>query len=296
MNYSRRTKALVFILGPFILTILIDISYVFVNTFFNSVNTSVGVSILTVINFVLGLLGFIAVISFLIGLPVGIYLLVNPDKQKKLPAKKNITKQLYSRLEGLGLLTVVFQAVTLGIVLIAIISDLSQISLLQTISTGAYVSDSEVATSDSIQNFVGEVQLLFWLIAFVIFLIWFHKAYANLSALKKEQKTTAGWAVLDFFIPFLNFFEPYKRIKEIWRGTFGADDEKNVLIIWWICFLGSSVLTRLGSSLIEGGKSIDDIISAGYFILFGDLIFAITIILTIFIVKKITKAQDSIKL
>ena len=54
----------------------------------------------------------------------------------------------------------------------------------------------------------------------VAFLMWIHRAYRNLPALRGTPlKCSPRWAVGYYFIPILNFFRPYQVMKEIWRES-----------------------------------------------------------------------------
>ena len=58
--------------------------------------------------------------------------------------------------------------------------------------------------------------------------------------------TTPHWAWLWFFIPFTNFYKPYKAVSEIdleTRRASGISQQSNPLIkAWWICFILSVFL------------------------------------------------------
>ncbi len=52
------------------------------------------------------------------------------------------------------------------------------------------------------------------------FLIWFHRAYRRLEVLEVgNRRYSATWAVLGWFIPFLNLVRPYRVAIEIWERT-----------------------------------------------------------------------------
>ncbi len=81
------------------------------------------------------------------------------------------------------------------------------------------------------------------------FLMWFFRAYKNLIVAdpKHMNYSTAWWTVGGFFIPFINFYLPFKLITETWHETqrkaYGYKLVKNntVVVLWWIFFIVSSI-------------------------------------------------------
>jgi Domain of unknown function (DUF4328) len=83
----------------------------------------------------------------------------------------------------------------------------------------------------------------------IAFLIWLHRAFANLPALgstKREiapgQRATPGAAVGGWFIPFANFVLGYRTVRHLWRESQPATavlpdgsmlPKRNPLVAWW---------------------------------------------------------------
>jgi hypothetical protein len=57
------------------------------------------------------------------------------------------------------------------------------------------------------------------LTAIVLFLMWLHRAAANVALLESTSWVRPGEAVVAYFIPILNFFRPYQAMKEIYRAS-----------------------------------------------------------------------------
>ena len=56
--------------------------------------------------------------------------------------------------------------------------------------------------------------------AFVLFLVWLHRAYRNLYGLGvRSFGDSPAWAVGSFFIPLVNFYLPYRITADIWTGS-----------------------------------------------------------------------------
>lgn len=76
------------------------------------------------------------------------------------------------------------------------------------------------------------------IVAFVYFLMWFRRAYYNLSQIVNTHFDNV-WAVIAWFIPILNLFRPYQLMREVWYNTQiysnnGAHiNAGTILNFWW---------------------------------------------------------------
>ena len=71
---KRSTKGVIWLLSPFVFTILSLLLFGFVNTYFSDFS---GVKVL---NFIISFIGFIGTLDFFIGIPIGIYFLATSGK------------------------------------------------------------------------------------------------------------------------------------------------------------------------------------------------------------------------
>jgi len=96
---------------------------------------------------------------------------------------------------------------------------------------------------------------LFWLTG-VLFLVWFHRAYKNLFAFNVQGlRTTPGWAVLLWFVPFLAFYYPFRSIQEIHNGSdpdleegrtrFSDTSFSPLFVIWWGLWVLTSIVGNI---------------------------------------------------
>jgi len=153
--------------------------------------------------------------------------------------------------------------------------------------------------------FVGMGELL-RLVAFVltviVFLIWEHRAYSNLSPLRAEDlDSTPGWAVGWWFVPFANLVKPYQVMKEIWIESDPEYDEElghlastmsapAIFGFWWALW----ILYNIGSRIVDRTFNTDSPDYAGLAI--GEIaVNALGIVgalLLLLIVKDITERQN----
>ncbi len=91
-------------------------------------------------------------------------------------------------------------------------------------------------------------------LSIAIFCWWLYQAASATRTLGAEgTEFTPGWTVGWFFVPIANVFMPYRAVKELYQASAPADDPERwkasrvplVLTLWWSCWIGSLVLSRL---------------------------------------------------
>lgn len=97
---------------------------------------------------------------------------------------------------------------------------------------------------------------LLWITG-VAFVIWFHRAYANLRSLGHEPRYGTGWAVGGWLVPILSWVRPYQIAHEIWQHsrTGDARDTLGVMRLWWGTWVASGVIGTCSSVLPVGLES-----------------------------------------
>src|SRR5579864_4702685 len=156
----------------------------------------------------------------------------------------------------------------------AIASSLWCLTLLHQLASGATLTNDEVAISLGASRVTSRLDGLAHVASSIILLVWVYKSYASLTHLGTRQTRHApGWAVAVWFVPFLNLFEPYQVVREIWLRSAGLNapetnlGEQTPLISgWWALFLISNLAALASRSLrflgIRAPTSIFEVILA----------------------------------
>ena len=198
----------------------------------------------------------------------------------------------YAKLKTIGTVTVIAKSILLLVIFVAVLADLIQIGLLSKLASGGYVAESTGNASDAFYQSIGLAQGWLGVLAFLIFLGWYGRAYNNLDALGIKKKTTVGWAIADFFIPIIFFVEPYRRMKEIWTGGFGKKSGTKLILGWWLIFWLKVLAGKFGVGILKKAVTLDKMITGSIWIFLSDLLqIAGTIILIVLLVK-ISRSQD----
>lgn len=141
------------------------------------------------------------------------------------------------------------------------LADLAQTALLRPGGHRGFLTASEASGFDSLR-FVAWAQIALFVIAAILFIRWFHRAYRNLPPLGAEGRFSTKWAVAAWLVPILSEWRPKQLANEIWRtsdpdaaakqGVVRGGPLLTFLWWWWATFLGSqslySVAFRIGGS------------------------------------------------
>jgi len=132
----------------------------------------------------------------------------------------------------------------------------------------------DVTTPGTVSSIFSGLAVLVHLVSGIIFLMWTHRAYGNLSSLASvRSESTPGWAVAYFFIPFLCIYKPLQVFQEMWRRSDpntaipSANQSSGLITGWWLVYLamgvtgvieglalsGSSKATEIGAAIVDDG-------------------------------------------
>jgi hypothetical protein len=109
---------------------------------------------------------------------------------------------------------------------------------------------------------------LFSLAFAIAFLVWLHRATANLEALGAPALSISpSWAVGWFFIPVANFWVPYQAVAQLHRRSFELAGEAPPPprygfadpLLWWLCLLLSAAAGILAAAAIPEIRSVADV-------------------------------------
>jgi hypothetical protein len=93
-----------------------------------------------------------------------------------------------------------------------------------------------------------------FLVAMVMFVVWFYRARVNAEGHGWPQRRSPGAAIWSWFVPAVNLFAPFQIMADIWRAGLPAQARANPATLpgtWWGCmlafFLLSSFLPSAGT-------------------------------------------------
>lgn len=158
------------------------------------------------------------------------------------------------------------------------------------------VTEADADRADQFQQVAGLLDLLFFVITAVVFLIWFRRLRINAGWWAPEgQRRSQGWAVGGWFVPIVNFWFPFTIATDILAGSRppGSADRsgQTLLTLWWITWVTQLVLGVAYRGMTRDPRTIDDyatIANTGVAISVVDLVLTV---LAVLVVRMLTGLQ-----
>ena len=139
------------------------------------------------------------------------------------------------------------------------------------------------------------------LIVPAIFLTWFWRAYANMD-LWHENEYEGFWAVLAWFVPFLNLRRPWRMVLELLEHSADHDRDGDINpiwgMVWWLCFylplvLTSTLVFGFTSDPIDVFENVEDLATGIVLAMaVNSTFFTLAAVCMIVIIHKVTAQQD----
>lgn len=105
------------------------------------------------------------------------------------------------------------------------------------------------------------LNFIIYLACGICFAIWTYRTHFNFKAFnervfQENESSTAGWS---YFIPFVNFYLPYKVVKENWdnfqyllgKATGHVAQSSPYILPWWLFFITASIIERVGNRVFD---------------------------------------------
>lgn len=208
----------------------------------------------------------------------------------------------YSSLKSLARIVVILLFVGIGVDVINIGINLIQLIFFPDLGDHVKLSSSELILSLTALAIV-VLNFVVFIATVVVFLMWLHRAYKNLSILSRHStEATPGWAVGYWFIPFLNLVKPLRIVNEVWHASnpeniesdFSYSDTSSPALhgFWWASWLISNILANIGSRLVFGTND-NTIQNIGtLMVILANVFSSVAAVLLIKVVRNITERQE----
>ena len=185
--------------------------------------------------------------------------------------------------------------IVLALEVISLLSDFLQYDLIQNVMSGGSVSDSDATMNDLRQQIIGIVYFIVYIISGITFIMWFRRAYFNLHQKVSYLSRSEGMAAGAWFIPILNWFVPYKIMKELYVETSRLlskeNENRNVylntsyIVIWWTLWIISSLISQFIFRFTMDAQSLDELKFSTEASMIGSFVGILLAIITIKVVK-----------
>lgn len=204
---------------------------------------------------------------------------------------------------GLGTALMILLGLNVVTSLMGITTTLGEIELLERFQRGELLFPEEIERVDDRAAFVAILSLGLFVVAGLVWLVWQHRAQANLHALRLPKlEYSPGWAVGWWLIPFANLVKPFQTVRELWKASGGTErwwtsGTWPVIGWWWGTWIASNVIGRVAFSLVQDDEaSVASLIDADRWLIANDLVAVVAGVLGLLLVRGVTDRQARLPL
>jgi hypothetical protein len=178
---------------------------------------------------------------------------------------------------------------------------LSSLQLLRLADEAQQIGAFTIIDLEAAENrhaLIETVQLGAYVLAGIVFIAWFHRAYANLLAVGVDRlRHRTGWAIGAWFIPIVSLVWPKRIADEIWRGSnpdtdAGESKVPSLYGAWWRTFIVGGILVGVGANLWGGAGTPQQLEVAAGLQLIGNLLGVASGILAFIVVDRTSDRQN----
>ncbi len=187
---------------------------------------------------------------------------------------------------------------------LAVITGLASYRLADRANSGS-ATFQQFTKAEARHDLVILTQMTVYLVTAVVFIRWFHRAYANLPAIGVEGLGHGvPWAIGAWFVPVVSLVWPKQMANEIWQGSdplLEAEESRTwrrgkvpVFIgAWWLAFIASSLLVGAGWELWGDANTYSDIKVAAAIEVTGNAIAVLSGVLAYVVVDRASERQQA---
>ena len=188
---------------------------------------------------------------------------------------------IYKDISSLYNTLILLLKATILISLVAAISSMLQVKLINDMTTGNFDNstiEDQTNINDLRQQLIGIIQFSLFIITSIVFLRWIYFSNSNSRSLGASgMQFTPGWSIGYYFVPFLHIYKPYIAMKEIWKTS---KDPKNWEMIktpslfpqWWTLWIISSISANISFRLSMRAEELNELFVSSSVTLASDLV------------------------
>ncbi|MFE9860290.1 DUF4328 domain-containing protein [Streptomyces sp. NPDC005780] len=149
--------------------------------------------------------------------------------------------------------------------------------------------------ADMLYRFSGSPQMMTFLAAAVVFLVWFRRVRLNAEVFDaRAQPMRPGWSIGAWFIPVANFFLPYRVASGIWTASTPAGRpvaSRALLNAWWAGLIGSRLFGVWAERRYAAAEEVDEVLDGFGLVIAADVLDIAAAVLAILFVRRLTAMQ-----
>jgi len=125
----------------------------------------------------------------------------------------------------------------------------------------------DVVAPGTISSSVASLNSWIGLAAGIVYLVWLYRAYKGMMSLASTQpKSSPGWAIAYYFIPFLSLYKPLQIAQEMYRlsdpnpANPSTGRAPGFYLGWWLCYVVCQ-LTDIAESIASDRSTKPELIA-----------------------------------
>jgi Domain of unknown function (DUF4328) len=192
----------------------------------------------------------------------------------------------------------------IAVVVLNVVSIVSAYFAYQTYGADIVTQD-DLDMTDLREGGVALLTLIALVVAVVMFIRWFRRAYSNLPALGATNlRFQTWWTIGAWFIPIVNLFRPKQIANDIWRGS---DPERrpdeaprwegavvpDLFQWWWAFYLFSAWLENASFRVELAANDLDGYRNAAAVTMAVNAFEAVAGVLAVLVVDRATRRQEA---
>jgi hypothetical protein len=162
------------------------------------------------------------------------------------------------------------------------------------------ISPDEAYANDLRQRIIGILYLIAFITSIVTFILWFRRAYANLTLAYGKLNHDEGWAAGAWFVPILSLYRPYQMMKELYQKTAALLNEKlhayyiefTFLGLWWTLWIVGNVVGNISTRYALRAETIDELTISSIINIVSDFVAIISALLTVKVIRDYSKMEN----
>ena len=192
----------------------------------------------------------------------------------------------------------------LAVVVLNVVSIISAYFAYQTYGADIVTQD-DLDTTDIREGIVALLTLIAFVVAVVMFIRWFRRAYSNLPALgAKELRFKTWWTIAGWFIPVINLFRPKEIANDIWRASdpekpgdqdphWRGADVPALFQWWWAFYLITTWLENISFRVELNANDLQGYKNAAAVTMAVNAFEAVAGVLAVLVVARTTRRQEA---
>lgn len=153
---------------------------------------------------------------------------------------------------------------------------------------------TEVDRADTIYAATGVVQTVAFVVAIVLFLVWFQRVRVNAEVFDPfGHRMKRGWTCGSWFVPIVNLWFPRRIMEDVWDASTPAGRASHGLVNgWWAFWVLALVTDRFGATAYRRAETPGDVRDAFGAVILSDVAHLVAGVLAVLVILRLTRMQD----